>query len=405
MENTAHFTSGTTGAVDTEILVKILCVDDQRSNLVALDVALRDSNYQLVQVGSGSEALKELAQSDFAVILLDVQMPVLDGYQTAKLIRQTERARHTPIIFLTANYPTDAHVSKGYQAGAVDYLFKPLNIEVLRAKIAVFADLFKTKVDIRELKKTEKALRQAVKVRDEFLSIASHELKTPVTPLQLQMEGIVRLMEQGKLQSLPAERLKVMVAISKAQVMRLCRVIDQLLDASRIGEGRFSIQTEPVHLNEIISSALEQLQLAIDAADCTVRLEVEPGILGNWDRFKLEQLVVNLLTNALKYSPGRPIAILGSSTPTQAVLAVTDQGIGIAPEDHVRIFERFERAVSSKNYGGLGLGLYISKQIVRLHQGEISVRSEPGKGATFVVKLPKNPDFELQERQECQTNL
>lgn len=368
--------------------VKILCVDDQEANLTSLEAALDGTGYKIICVRSGAEALAHLQEEEFAVILLDVQMPIMDGFQTARMIRKIERSRTTPVIFLTANYPSEHYALQGYEAGAVDYIFKPLNIDVLRAKVAVFVDLFKTKVDIKLLRKAEAELRKAVQIRDEFLSIASHELKTPITPLQLQMQGFMRMIETGRLETTSVEKLKYMLEISSSQVTRLSRFIDQLLDVSRLNEGRLSIQCEQARLSDIIRSVLEQLQHEIESSDCSVQLRLDDSIAGKWDRLRIEQVVVNLLTNAMKYAAGRPIQISTMHTDDNAVMMVRDQGIGIAKADHERIFGCYERAVPVANYGGLGLGLYISRQIVELHQGRIWVESEPGKGACFFVELP-----------------
>jgi len=372
-------------------VARILCVDDRRTNLLALRAAFALPDYEVVDAESGAEALALTEKFDFAVILLDVQMPVMDGFQTAKLIRQTARSKNTPIIFLTANYPNEQHALLGYEAGAVDYLFKPFNIEVLRAKVAVFVDLFRTKVDIKHLQEAERALKQAVQVRDDFLSIASHELKTPITPLQLQIQGFIRMIETGSIATTPPEKLKHMLAVSDSQVSRLGRLIEQLLDISRINEGRLDLQLQTTNFAEVVRVALEALVHEIEASECKLILDLDPNIEGTWDKFRLEQVVINLLANAMKYGCGRPIRILLSRHQNQARFAVIDAGIGIAKEDHLRIFERFERAVPNRNYGGLGLGLYISRQIVEFHRGTIAVESAPGQGAVFTVELPLIP--------------
>jgi PAS domain S-box-containing protein len=518
--------------------IKILCVDDQVANLISLEAALEGPGYQIIPVQSGKEALFAVEHADFAVVLLDVQMPTLDGFQTAKLIRENVRSESTPIIFLTAHSPSDSYALQGYKAGAVDYLFKPLNIDVLRAKVGVFVDLFKKNleirrqaellrkierreqerelakvkriserkyqnlvegiregivwsanprtfqfsfvsrhaenitgyplaewlsepeflkkclpdeerdrviqalrsslsngtrpwiehqfvtstgkriwlhtdvhmyredensraelhglsVDITHLKETEQALRESIRIRDEairlreeFLSIASHELKTPITPLQLQMQSFIRMLESGKMATIPADRLKEMLVISDAQVTRLSRLIGQLLDVSRLREGHLKLEVQTVNLSELVRGVLNQLHHEIEASECPVSLNFEEEIHGTWDRLRIEQVLINLLTNSMKYGEGKPIRISVRRRANTAVLEVKDQGIGIACADQERIFGRFERAVPHKNYGGLGLGLYISREIVQMHDGAIRVESEAGQGATFSVELP-----------------
>ena len=227
-------------------------------------------------------------------------------------------------------------------------------------------------------------------IRDEFISLASHELRTPLTPLTLQMQGFARLIEKGTFDAVPTEKLKYMVEISDYQVGRLTRLIEQLLDISRISEGRWRHDPERVDLISVIRSVAQQLHHEMVVAECSLDFDMPQSLFGFWDGLRLEQLMTNLLTNAIKYASGKPVSIrVEPSSETETVtISVRDQGMGIALEDQKRIFERFERAVPSKNYGGLGLGLYISRQIVELHEGKLDVQSEKGHGATFTVELP-----------------
>lgn len=371
-----------------QLAVKILIVDDQESNLTAYEAALSGKGYELAFARSGYQAHTLAKTDNYAVILLDVQMPILNGFETAKLIRSVPHAKHTPIIFVTANFPTESYALQGYEAGAVDYLYKPLNIDILRAKVAVFADLFRAKVDVQQLRKTEQALREAIKMRDDFLSMASHELKTPLTPLQLQMQAFVRMIETGKLPTVSLDKLKRMLQISDSQVTRVSRLIDQLLDVSRINEGRFYMQREHVDLSQVITDVTEQFSHSFEAANTELVMSLTPGIVGNWDKLRVERVIVNLLTNALKYGDGKPIEVKTWLDGTTARIAVRDQGIGIAKADQERIFGRFERAVSNENFSGLGLGLYITQRILELHGGRIEVDSDLGQGATFTIALP-----------------
>jgi signal transduction histidine kinase len=370
--------------------IKILCVDDQAANLVALRSIFANDGYEIVEARSGREAIGWVESEDFAMVLLDVQMPVMDGYQTARLIRQVDRSKGTPILFITAGYPSEEQALEGYEAGAIDYLFKPLNIRVLRAKVSAFVDLYRAKVDVRRLREAERALRKAVQVRDEFLSIASHEFKTPITPLQLQMQGFMRMIDTGKLLEMPVETLRYMLEISDVQVAKLARLIEQLLNVSQIDEGQLTLRLEQVDLSELVREAVRQLSHQLEASNCQIELRLEANLTGTWDRIRLEQVMLNLLNNSIKYAAGKKIEIFTESSGEGARLIVKDQGMGIAKENHTRIFERFERAVPVKNYGGLGLGLYVSREIVRRHAGKIYVESEPGAGAKFTVELPQN---------------
>lgn len=372
---------------------RILCVDDQPANLLALHGVLDKQDYELVDAVSGYEAIEKVKQEDYAAILLDVQMPGMDGFQTARAIHGLERSRVTPIIFLTAIYPSESYALQGYEAGAIDYLFKPLNPDILRAKVAAFVALWRARVDIKELKAAEAALRASLKTRDEFLSVASHELKTPITPLQLQLQGFMRMIETGRLGTVSNGQLMEMLGISDAQVGRLSRLIEQLLNITRIDEQRFELELSEVPLNEMIRNVAEVMRHQVSAAGCTLELKLGPDASGHWDPLRLEQVLMNLLVNAVKYAQGGRIEVATGSGDGLAWFSVQDDGMGIAKEDQERIFGRFERAVPLKNFGGLGLGLYVSREIVRLHGGTISVESEPGHGARFHVELPLQADI------------
>jgi signal transduction histidine kinase len=362
--------------------VNILLVDDRPANLIALEAVLSTPGHRLVKASSGKEALERVREQDFAVILLDVQMPEMDGFATARLIRQEPGSSATPIIFVTANHDSATYEQKGYAAGAVDYLLKPFNPDILAAKVAVFAELQRKNEEIRRQAKL-------IHARDEFLSIASHELKTPLTPLSLQMESFISLLDRDGLGKVPRERLERMLKNANSQVERLTRLVNELLDVSRITAGRLTLRREPVDLRSVVQSVVEAFAVGARKAGCELTVRCEGHVAGNWDRFRLEQVVINLMTNALKYGKGKPVEIAVKGYERSVRLSVRDQGIGIAPADQARIFERFERAVSAQNFGGLGLGLYIVGQIVKLHQGTITVESHPGEGACFEVSLPR----------------
>ena len=231
--------------------------------------------------------------------------------------------------------------------------------------------------------------RDAVRARDEFLSIASHELKTPLTTLQLQVQGLIRKIQGGgdpELQGI-AQRL----ATAERQVERLTDLINKLLDISRITAGRLDLQLEPVDLSSVLRDAASRFREELKRAGCAIEVEADGPCVGQWDRLRLEQVVTNLLSNAVKYGAGSPIAMGISADETSASFSVRDHGIGIPVEHQARIFERFERAVSDRHYGGLGLGLWIVRQIVDSLGGTISVESEAGKGTIFTVSLPRVP--------------
>jgi signal transduction histidine kinase len=239
---------------------------------------------------------------------------------------------------------------------------------------------------LAEIGRRQEQAQQAVRVRDEFLSVASHELKTPLTSLKLQVQSLLDMPPEFA-DPEDAQRMKGSLALTDRQVRRLERLIGNLLDVSRIAVGRFHLSPEEVDLSAMVRDVVQQFSAEIARAGTTVTTSLPAECIGRWDPLRLEQVVVNLLANALKYGEGKPIEIGVSVAGEGARLVVQDQGVGVGAENHARIFERFERAVSV-NYGGLGLGLYITRQIVEAHGGTIGVESALGQGASFTVELP-----------------
>jgi signal transduction histidine kinase len=529
--------TGLPPALQDDERINILLVDDRPENLVSLMAVLDDPGFRLVKASSGQEALRALLNDDFALILMDVQMPNLDGFETASLIKMRDRTKNIPIIFVTALSKDEPFIYKGYSAGAVDYIFKPFSPQILRSKVSVFADLhrmrqriqrdaeqllrqeklemekkaaeqelislqrerdadqryrdlvdgiydgvvwvldpagkrfkfvssqcgrlsgfdskewmsnpeflgqnvptqdfidlmdavertarsgldeviehrfvqkngeqlwFKTSlrrasyehqieirglsVNISQLKLAEESAHNAVKLRDDFLSIASHELKTPLTPLRLQLQLLRRkiTLDTSSSSENSGSYFKS-VESSVRQVDRLSKLVDELLDVSRINAGQLLILREDFDLKDLIQENLVRFGEEIERAGCTLVSELASGIRGNWDRLRIEQVFVNLLTNAIKYGKGQEIRIHLLLENGSAILSVKDNGIGINEKDQERIFDRFERAVSPSDFGGLGLGLFIVSQILRAHEGTIRVKSAVGAGSEFVVELP-----------------
>jgi signal transduction histidine kinase len=243
-------------------------------------------------------------------------------------------------------------------------------------------------IDITDRKRIEAELLQAVRDRDDFLSIASHELRTPLTTLQLEVEGLARSAAKTTDGAPPGDRLLRSVDAIAVQTARLIRLVEELLDMSRLAGGQVRLQPTSVDLGALVKDIVLRFKSSLDTAQCSVELDIEDRVVGAWDRLRIEQVASNLLSNAIKYGAGKPICIAVGRSGTDAVLAMRDLGIGVAPEHQTRIFRRFERAVSTENYGGFGLGLWISREITHAHGGSIHVDSSLGKGATFTVKLP-----------------
>lgn len=266
--------------------------------------------------------------------------------------------------------------------GVYEYIFTPVlgaggDVELIAG----------TTRDVTERKQAEERISEALKVRDDFLTIASHELKTPLATLLMSVQSSARLAAKD-----PAHaELERRLARASASGARLESLINQLLDVSRISAGRLQLEPELLRLGDVVRDVVERFEETAAKAGCPLEVRLDPSLEGRADRLRLEQIVTNLLSNAVKYGKGSPVAVTLERRAGRAVLSVTDHGIGIAAEQQHRIFERFERAVDAREYGGFGLGLWISKQLVELMGGAIRVESAAGQGATFVVEVPLEP--------------
>jgi PAS domain S-box-containing protein len=232
-------------------------------------------------------------------------------------------------------------------------------------------------------------LQEAVRLRDEFLSVASHELKTPLTPLSLRLQGLERAIQTDP--DSMAKRLNKEVDVMRRQVKRLSALVNEILEVSRISTGRLKLLVEEVDLSEVTREVAARFKPEAQRAGCGLELHMDGPVVGQWDRLRLEQILTNLLSNAIKYGAGKPIHIRIDQGEGRARLVVRDEGIGIKPEALGRIFNRFERAVSERHYGGLGLGLYVTRQIITAMNGTVAAESTPDQGATFTVELPLQP--------------
>jgi len=635
--------------------VQILVVDDHSENRMALRAILSSPDYRIVEAVSGAEALLRLLQEDFAVLLIDVVMPDMSGFELAAAIKEREKTAAIPIVFLTAQATDVDLVYKGYRVGAVDYLMKPLVPEMIRAKVAVFAQLFREKrrneeqavrlleaernenefrlmelrlaserryrtlaqavphivwtarpngtvdyfnqrwfeytglsveqaagswlgilhaddsarcrtewenairsgemfqaecrlrasdgafrwhlcravpersttgqilswvgtfTDIDEQKRvqaiqaefkdtldaepdavmifepgnwrifyvnhgaslllgyssdellrmaptdfmaehdrialaqvlapllegsqphilletkfrrrhpaaipidvsvqlirigadrivsiardiTERKRTQlerellyrdavdAIRARDEFLSVASHELRTPLSALQLQIQTLLQPPRRSPQAVLSPEQIKAKLEMAYRQIERLTRIVGELMDVSRITAGRLRLELEEIDLSAVVRNVVGRFGEEASRTHSHVEISATIPVLGLWDRIRVEQVIANLLTNAFKFGGGKPIEITVEETGPIGRLVFVDHGIGIAPEDIERIFQRYEQAISSRAFGGLGLGLYIARQIIEAHGGTIRVESQPGAGSTFTIDLPK----------------
>ena len=370
--------------------VHFLLVDDLAENLVSLEALLRREDLVLLKARSGEEALELLLRHDVALALLDVQMPGMDGFELAEFMRGAMRTRHVPIIFLTAGTAADAQRRfRGYEAGAVDFINKPIEPDVLRSKANVFFDLYRQRQQLErqrdELEAAAQALRRADRHKDSFLAVLAHELRNPIAALA----GGLHLL--GK--DIPAERSTDIRARMDRMLSHLSHLVDDLLDVSRVNEGKITLKKARIELSEILTSAIESSQHHMDQAGHKLITDIATGpIWLDADHTRLAQVIGNLLNNAAKYtSPGGTVTLSAHRRDGVAEIRVSDTGVGIPAELQAGIFEIFAQVEDhlSKSQGGLGIGLALCKQLVALHGGTIDVASAGlNKGSTFTVVIP-----------------
>ncbi len=386
--------------------VNLLIVDDLPENLLALAALLQAPGVKVHQAESAEQALELLLRHEFALAILDVQMPGMDGFQLAELMRGTERTKQIPIAFVSAAGRELNYAFKGYESGAVDFMHKPLDAHAVRSKVSVFVDLYRGRkrlarqlealehsrreqeVLLDELRSTKAELEDAVRMRDDFMSIVSHELKTPLNTLILEVQLRRLQLARNNFSAFSEERLRGMVDKDERQIQSLIRLIDDMLDVSRIRTGKLSIRPSRIDLTQLVSNVVESFAAQMESCGCELHLESNEPVIGVWDAFRIEQVLANLLTNAMRYGAGRPVQVSVGSCPEGACIQVRDHGIGISQKSLERIFCQFERAEGSESSAGLGLGLFIADQIVKAHNGRIQVQSEEGQGSRFHVLLP-----------------
>jgi signal transduction histidine kinase len=409
--------------------VKLLLVDDRPENLLALEAILEPLGQVLVRANSGPDALKHVLAEDFAAILLDVQMPVMNGFEVAEIIKSREKSRTIPIIFLSAISKEDAYVFKGYSMGAVDYVFKPFNPDILRSKVAVFVDLYLKQSEIQrqadllresqkrelelehrtslleaearsaaklsqmndELHRRQIALEQAMGARNRFYASMSHELRTPINAVI----GYSTLMLDNIYGPLNAKQKEGLQRTLKA-ARHLLELVNDVLDLSKIEAGKIELSLQPVMFPALIEDLFVTVRPLADEYGSTLALsmESEPFNIVS-DPRRVRQILLNLLSNAIKFGEGKPIRVVCKQCEDKGVeIEVVDEGVGIAKEDMTRIFEEFVQVSESKQ-PGTGLGLPISRRLAQLLDGSLTVCSTPGQGSAFRLTLPASLEDDM----------
>jgi PAS domain S-box-containing protein len=371
-----------------------------------MEVAIRESERQLRQLVENLPELAWSARADGYIDFYNRRWYEYTGTTFAEVEGWGWQAVHSPELVdqvvenWTRSLETGAPFEMEFPLRGADGTFRWFltRVSPLRNGDARIARWFGTSTDIDDARRARAEreqlvidLRQAVELRDEFLSIASHELRTPLTALQLQLQGTAHLLE--RLNNPINTKFLTKLEVANRQTNHLATLVNGLLDVARSSLGRLTLEPDDVDLVDLTHEVIERYTPEAHNAGCTIQLDADPEVRGLWDRARMEQVVTNLVTNSIKYGSGRPIEVRVTSADGWAHLVVRDHGIGIPPADLERVFARFERAVPSKHYGGLGLGLYITRQIVEAHGGTIEVSSEVGHGATFTVKVRLRPDL------------
>jgi two-component system sensor histidine kinase/response regulator len=360
---------------DTHILV----VDDVPQNLVAISALLMRPGVKVLQATSGSGALEVLLRQDVAVALIDVQMPQMDGFELAELIRGSERTRQTPLIFLTASASDPGRTFRGYEAGAVDFLHKPIDPQVLTSKVDVFVQLHAQK---RRLSHQLEQLQQALRMNEVFVAVLGHDLRNPLSAVITGAELVTQLSED--------DRVRKVSARIRSSGDRMARMIEQLLDVARIRSGRLEMKPVENNLQHLALSLIDELQAG--AGERRIELTVAGETQGRFDADRIAAAVSNLVSNALQHgAPGHPVRVTVDGTrPETLALRVTNSGV-VPREVLDTMFEPFHaRGDTSRAHGGLGLGLYIVQEFVRAHGGSVRARSDPAEETTeFEIALPR----------------
>ncbi len=370
----------------------ILIVDDSPENIFTLKTLLELHAFPTDSASSGEEALKKTLRNSYALIILDVQMPGMDGFEVAETLSGNSATKDIPIIFLSAINVEKKYITKGYSSGGIDYVTKPIDPDILLLRVKTFYRLYEQnrvlsqmqdslRLEIEFRKAAQKEAQAASKRKDEFMSIASHELKTPLASVKAYVQLLDRSLEKD-------ERVKGYLDRTLAQINKLNSLIVDLLDTSRIENGRLKFNESLFNFNKLINESVEMIGQIYP--DYKIRVSGESNVLVRGDETRLEQVILNYMTNAIKYSPDvRELELHSTIQDNLLIVSVKDFGIGIPKDSQADVFRKFYRVEgTARRFQGLGVGLYICFEIIRRHNGKCWLESEVGKGSTFYFSLP-----------------
>ena len=371
----------------------ILIVDDAPENIISLKKVLEVNGFEVDTASSGEEALKKILKNSYVLIILDVQMPEMDGFEVAEAISGYSKAKETAIIFLSAASANVNLITRGYSSGGLDYISKPVDMNILLLKVKTFYRIYEQSRALNEMQtkllEEIEFRKEAERKKDEFISIASHELKTPMTSIK----GYIQLLERS-LDKEDMETTRVRLHKVQNQVEKLNLLVADLLDISKIESGKLKFNKKYFSFDKILDHIIEVMQQANPEVKFIKKGGIDTEIFG--DEMRIEQVIINFITNAIKYAPDSDeVHITSELRGDEIYFSVRDFGIGMAKEHQQQIFDKFYRVEeTSERFQGLGIGLYICQEIIERHEGKIGVNSEPDEGSEFYFTIPLHPEMD-----------